>query len=86
MLVCATLVLSIDASDSRISILYPPAVALASMLAYLTVDRNPKLGLSGGVGDLLAMGTVGLFFLEYNLEGHLVIASWDTGSCTFRSR
>src|SRR4051794_3030448 len=74
MLVCATLVLSIDSSDSRIAMLYPPAVAMASMLAFLTVDRNPKLGLKGGVGDLLALATVGLFLLEYNLEGQLVVS------------
>ena len=54
--------------------LYPPAVAMASMLAFLTVDRNPKLGLTGGVGDLLALATVGLFLLEYNLEGQLVVS------------
>jgi transglutaminase-like putative cysteine protease len=74
MLVCATLVLSIDASESRIAMLYPPAVAMASMLAFLTVDRNPKLGLTGGVGDLLALATVGLFLLEYNLEGQLIVS------------
>ena len=57
MLTFATLVLSIDATDdNRFAMLYPPAVAMAAVVAFLTVDRNPKFALSRTTASLLAPG------------------------------
>src|SRR5438270_85761 len=46
MLVCATLVLNVEVTDIRYALVYPFAVAVAAVAAFLTVDRNPRLALS----------------------------------------
>ncbi|HEV3122928.1 MAG TPA: transglutaminase domain-containing protein [Isosphaeraceae bacterium] len=75
MLTLATLVLSIDAStDSKIAMLYPPAVAVACAIAFLTVDRNPRLGLSRTMGYALWGILTGLVYLEWSVTGHLLLA------------
>jgi transglutaminase-like putative cysteine protease len=73
MLVFATLVLSIDATDSKFAMLYPVAVAAAAVLAYVTVDRNPELAVSDVLLNLLAIGSVALALLEYALDTHLLL-------------
>ena len=40
MLTLATLAMSVDATDNPIAMLYPPVVAVAGVLAFLTVDRT----------------------------------------------
>ncbi|WP_435006301.1 transglutaminase TgpA family protein [Tundrisphaera lichenicola] len=74
MLTFATLVLSIDAAaDSPLSILFPPAVICASVIAFLTVDRNPRLAPSRNVASLLAMASAGLSYAEYKHDNNLLL-------------
>ena len=80
MLTFATLVLSIDAAtDNPLSMLYPPAVAAAGVLAFVTVDRNPRFGPSRGVASLLALASIGLSVAEYKQDPNrllLAAAHW----------
>ncbi len=74
MLFLATLVLSIDATDdNKFAMLYPLAVGAAGVLAFLTVDRDPRLALSRGLASLLAFGSAGLSILEYELDPNLFL-------------
>jgi hypothetical protein len=80
MMTFATLVLSIDATeDNRYAMLYPPVVAIACLVAFLTADRNPAYGLSRSTANLLALATPIPSFLEWyfgdNLE-LLAAAHW----------
>jgi transglutaminase-like putative cysteine protease len=66
MLILATLILSIDASDySPIAGWYPVVVAIAAFVAHGTVDRNPKQGLPRDLANFLAMGSFVLAVIEY---------------------
>ena len=76
MLTFATLVLSIDATDDNaFAMLYPLVVAIASVLAFVTVDRNPKLALSREVASWLAIGTMIPSVLEWYHNDHLLLLS-----------
>jgi transglutaminase-like putative cysteine protease len=76
MLVLATLILSVDASDyNRFALLYPLGVALAAVGAFLTVDRDPRLGLGRDLANFLALGSILLAIAEYAANpGSLVVA------------
>jgi len=79
MLVFATLVLSVDATDSKIAMLYPVAVAAVALLAYLTVDRNPDLAISPAFLYAGAVGSVGLAVVEYAIDPNqllLALGHW----------
>lgn len=66
MLTLATLVLSIDATQyNRFALLYPLGVAGLGVVAFLTVDRDPRRGLTRDLANFLAMGSFGLALLEY---------------------
>jgi protein-glutamine gamma-glutamyltransferase len=73
MLFFATLTLSVDATDCPIAMLYPVAVAVAGVVALLTVDRNPRLGLSRQTANQLALASVGLVALEYLIDPVLML-------------
>ena len=74
MLSFATLVLSVDATDdSPVAMLYPAMVAAASILAYLTVDRNPALAPSRTVAGLLGIGAGLLSYAEYHYDPSLML-------------
>jgi transglutaminase-like putative cysteine protease len=73
MLIFATLVLSIDAIDSPVSPLYPVIVAAASVAAFLTVDRNPALGLSPAISGLCGLAALGLAGLEWLINPNLLL-------------
>ncbi len=73
MLTLATLAMSVDVTDSKIAMAYPPVVAVAGVLAFLTVDRNPRLGLSRGLANVLALACVSLSYLEYNFDENLLL-------------
>ncbi len=76
MLTFATLVLSIDATDdNRFAMLYPVVVALASVAAFLTVDRDPKFGLSRTAASVLALISGGLSVAEYRYDNTLLLLS-----------
>ncbi|WZO99496.1 DUF3488 and transglutaminase-like domain-containing protein [Isosphaeraceae bacterium EP7] len=80
MLFFSTLVMSIDATDdSKIAILYPIVVAGAAVVALLTVDRDPKLGLSRPMANVLALGSISLIVLEYSMDENqtlLALGHW----------
>src|SRR4051812_37673051 len=73
MLFFATLTLSVDVPDSPIALFYPLAVAIAAVMALLTVDRNPRLGMSKGLFNMLALFSVVLVFLEYSYKPELLL-------------
>ncbi len=76
MLTFATLVLSIDATDdNRFAMLYPLAIAVASLVAFLTVDRDPRLGLSRTTASVLALLSGGLSVAEYSQDHNLLLLS-----------
>ena len=55
----ATLTLSVDVPESPIAMFFPLAVAVAGVVALLTVDRNPRLGLSREAAGWLALLSIG---------------------------
>ncbi|MBX6316707.1 MAG: DUF3488 domain-containing protein, partial [Isosphaeraceae bacterium] len=66
MLFLAVMVLSIDAAaENTLSAVLPPVVAAAGVLAFLTVDRRPALGLPRDLANWLALGSLGLVYFEY---------------------
>jgi transglutaminase-like putative cysteine protease len=73
MLFFATLTLSVDVPESTTAKFYPLAVALASIVAFLTVDRYPSLGLSRAVSNWLALGSIGLVMIEYASNPQLLL-------------
>ncbi len=74
MLTLATLVLSVDATgDNPLAMLYPLVVALAGFLAFWTVDRNSKLGLSRNLASLLALASGSLSLMEYRYDNNLLL-------------
>jgi transglutaminase-like putative cysteine protease len=80
MLFFSTLVMSIDATDdSKIAILFPLVVAGAAVVALVTVDRDPKLGLSRPMANVLALGSISLIVLEYAMDENqtlLALGHW----------
>ena len=73
MLVFATLTLSVDVPDSPIALLFPVAVAVAAVVALLTVDRNPRLGLSRRTSNYLAFFSIGLVIVEWSSNPYLLL-------------
>ena len=74
MLTFATLVLSIDATDDNpFAMLYPVVVGGASILAFLTVDRNSRLSLSRDAANWLALGTMIPSVLEWYYDENLLL-------------
>lgn len=76
MLFLATLVLNVeDARENWVAWLLPPAVAATAVMAFLTVDRNPRYGLSLGAATLLSWLAIVLCYLEYRMDESRLIAS-----------
>ncbi len=74
MLTFATLVLSIDATDDiPFAMLYPLVVAVAGVVAFVTVDRNPRLSPSRNVASLLAVASGLLSYFEYKQDPNLIL-------------
>jgi hypothetical protein len=74
MLTFATLVLSIDATDdNRFAMLYPLGVGVAGILAFLTVDRNPRFSLSREAANWLALGTLIPSVVEWYSDENLLL-------------
>jgi hypothetical protein len=73
----ATLILSIDSTDdNRYAMLYPLAVAVACVLAFLTVDRSPRFALPRSWINWLAAATTIPAYLEwYENENLLLLAA-----------
>jgi len=76
MLTFATLVLSVDATDDNpLAMLYPLAVALAGLVAFFTVDRNPRLAPNRNVASLAALASGTLSLWEYQYDNNLLLLS-----------
>jgi transglutaminase-like putative cysteine protease len=73
MLAVAALIVCGDSSNSRLDWMLPFGVAAAGVLAFLTVDHNPRLGLAREAANVLALGTLGLLYLECRAEDSEVI-------------
>lgn len=73
MLTMATMTMSVDATDSKISMLFPLASAAAGFLALVTVDRNPRLGLTRPAANALALVSIGLVMLEYVIDPAILL-------------
>src|SRR3954447_13116395 len=73
MLTLATLTMSIDATDSKISMLFPVAVAIGGVAALPTVDPRPSLGLPRPAANGLAMCSIGMVLLEYLIDPNLLL-------------
>jgi transglutaminase-like putative cysteine protease len=68
MMTVATTILCGDAADSRLDWFLPVGVAAAGALAFFTVDQTARWGLPRDVANILAVGTLGLLFLEYRSD------------------
>ena len=75
MLLFASLVLSIDSPDNKYAMAYPMLVGLSAVVAFLTVDRNRALAVSDVLLNFLAVGSVGLAFLEYSFDSNALLLS-----------
>jgi protein-glutamine gamma-glutamyltransferase len=73
LLTVATTILSGDATDSRVDWFSPALVAAVGALAFFTVDQNPRWGLPRELANVLALGTLGLLYLEYKIEDNELI-------------
>ncbi len=73
MLTVATTILCGDATESRLDWFLPVAVAAAGIFAYFTVDQSRYWGLPRDLANLLAVGTLGLLYLEYRSDENQVI-------------
>lgn len=76
MLFLATLVLNIeDSRENWVAWLLPPVVAVTAVMAFLTVDRNPRYGFSLGTATLCSWLAIVLCYLEYRLNENRLIES-----------
>ena len=73
MLTVATTALSGDTSESRTFQLFPVAVGVAGIVAFLTVDRHSNSALSRPIANILAFMTVGVLYFEYRLDDSQLI-------------
>ena len=73
MLTVATTILCGDATDSRLDWFLPSAAGAAAVLAFFTVDQSRRWGLPRDLANILAVGTLGLLFLEYRSDETQVI-------------
>ncbi len=78
MLVLGACTLSLDVGDRALAPLYPIGVAVASFVAYVFVDERNRPLVPRDVGNLLALATVVLAFLDYNVSGdaNLSLGHW----------
>jgi protein-glutamine gamma-glutamyltransferase len=72
-LTVATTILCGDATDSRLDWFLPWGVGGAGILAFFTVDQSGRWGLPRDLANILAVGTLGLLFLEYRSDETQVI-------------
>ena len=79
MLTVSTVILSVDATDSRLDWFLPMITAAAGIVAFLTVDQGPRWGLPRDLANFLALGTLGLLYLEYKVDQNQFIAASGTG-------
>jgi hypothetical protein len=73
LLTVATTILSGDATDSRLDWFLPGVVATVGALAFFTVDQTPRWGLPRELANMLALGTLGLLYVEYKIDDNQLI-------------
>ncbi len=74
MLTVATMILCGEATDSRLNWFLPLTTAAAGIVAFLTVDQNRRWGLPRDVANFLALGTLGILYIEYSADPTQIIA------------
>ncbi len=72
LLFLSSLVLNMDA-DVDYAAFYPPGMAIACVIAFLTVDRNPKWGLDTTTANLLAIASLFVVYFEYRMDPTQVV-------------
>ncbi len=65
MLSVAATIMCGGAPGSRIDQFVPLILSVAGLIAYLSVDRNPRWGLPRDLANVLGLGTIGLLLWEY---------------------
>ena len=68
MLSAATAILCGEATDSRLDGFLPIIVTVAGVVAFLMVDRSEQWGIPRDVADILALGTLGILFVEWRAD------------------
>src|SRR5271157_3295133 len=68
MLTVAATILCGEATDSRLDSYLPVGVAAAGVFAFFTVDQSRRWGLPRDLANILAVGTLGLLYLEYKSD------------------
>lgn len=69
MLFQATLLLSLDiARDNRLAMLYPVAVAVGGVVAFLSVDRSRGFALPRDLANFLGIVSFGVALIEYSRD------------------
>ncbi len=68
MLVVASMALVGDHAEGRFAGLYSIAVALGGVIAFFSVDLHRKWALPRPLANALAVGTLGLLYLEYKVD------------------
>lgn len=80
MLFLATLALSVDvARENPVVPLFPVAVALGGIVAFFSVDRDPRRAIAPELASLLAFGSVALFLIEWGRDNNqllLALGHW----------
>ncbi len=74
MLTVATMILCGEATDSRLNWFLPLTTAAAGIVAFLTVDQNRRWGLPRDLANFLALGTLGILYIEYSADPTQIIA------------
>ena len=65
MLIVASLALVGDSSEGQFARLYPLAVTVGGIAAFFTVDLHRRWALPRPLANALAVGTLGLLYVEY---------------------
>ena len=73
MLTVATMILCGEVTDTRLNWLLPMTTAAAGFAAFLTVDQNRRWGLPRDLANFLALGTLGVLYLEYRADPNQLI-------------
>src|ERR1700677_14379 len=68
MLVVASLALIGDSTEGRFARLYPVAVTVGGVAAFFTVDLHRRWALPRPLATAMAVGTLGLLYLEYKVD------------------
>jgi transglutaminase-like putative cysteine protease len=72
-LALSTVILTVDVTDSRVDWLLPIGVGLAVVFSFFMVDQGPLWALPRDLANLVALGTLGLLYVEYKVDENQLI-------------